>query len=357
MKRFIALLLVALLVMSMSAALAVDTSTFKSDATQFEGVVKTYTTTKGVFPDEVLEFESEADKGNPDGGAANLTVKPLQVTANSLTTAGDKLTIEVPSFSKAGVYTFTITEKPGDSQGVTYSTEKISISILVSYNYTDNKLDTEIGVTKINGEKNEGFENIYDIGGDKDGKESLVVSKTVTGNLGDRDKLFTITVKFTAENYVRSDITITGGSGTNNPTSIPHGNGWKENSVEIYLKDGATVEFEDIPAGVKYEVVEDPTHLIAGNEPTMAELNGVEGYKATYTPVEGEVKTDAQTGKQYVAGTVAKDGKPSTAITNDKTGTINTGIILQYAPYIAILAIVLAGAILMIVRRRRSNED
>ena len=35
---------------------------------------------------------------------------------------------------------------------------------------------------------------------------------------------------------------------------------------------------------------------------------------------------------------------------------IKTGVILQYAPYIAILAVVVIGAILLIVRRRRKDD-
>ena len=44
-------------------------------------------------------------------------------------------------------------------------------------------------------------------------------------------------------------------------------------------------------------------------------------------------------------------------ITNTSTVNVNTGVILDNAPYIALLTIVAAGAVVMIMKKRRNYED
>ena len=44
-------------------------------------------------------------------------------------------------------------------------------------------------------------------------------------------------------------------------------------------------------------------------------------------------------------------------ITNTSTVNPNTGVILDNAPYIALLTIVAAGAVMMIIKKRRNYED
>ena len=44
------------------------------------------------------------------------------------------------------------------------------------------------------------------------------------------------------------------------------------------------------------------------------------------------------------------------AFTNVKDGEIDTGVILDNAPYIAMLTFVAAGAVFMVIKKRREEE-
>ena len=349
MKKIFAGLLVAVLALSMTVAMAAgtDTTGWKSAEASYDTLLtKDYTSSTSAFPHETLSFTVEPDAGNPDGGTAMITVDDLTVTALT----GNKITINLPEYTVPGVYKYTITEDEGDTQGVTYSTEEIAIDVLVSYDYDNSCLVAQVGVDKPDKdtEKNDTIENEYKLGGNKDGGESLKVSKSVTGNLADQGKYFHMTVTLTAEEYVRSDIEVSGGSHEDNPTLVAwdpedDGEGWiGENVIDIYLKDGETITFNKIPEGVTYVVEEDSTHLAAGVTPTQAELNGTEGYLATYTDKEG---------------TIAKDSEPEAKVLNTKENEINTGVSLSSLPYVLIVALVIAGSVIMMIRRRRAAED
>ena len=112
--------------------------------------------------------------------------------------------------------------------------------------------------------------------------------------------------------------------------TITSGEGYQfdeeNNKYTVYLKHGDTVTLENIPVGVSYTV------------------------KETYAPYTPN-KTNGQ-----ATGTITTTASTEEFI-NELKNEIDTGIILQYAPYIAILAVVLAGAALLIIRRRRNNED
>ena len=162
-----------------------------------------------LYPRETLTFVSQPDGANPDG--TNLTIDPLMVTGN----ADQALTIHLPVYSLVGTYRYTITETPQEEkQGVTYSQEAIAVTVLVTYNYTQEKLDTQIVLsTQSEDGKVDTFVNTYEVG-------RLTLSKTVTGNLGDRDVYFDMEVTFTSPKPVASDIPVTGGSHGENPTVI-----------------------------------------------------------------------------------------------------------------------------------------
>ena len=342
MKKFFALLLVALLVMSMSAALAaVDTSTWTSTAYKItptqeqQGILKVYTSDTVDLPDETLSFTCAPDSSNPD--TTNISISDLPIVSG---TEEYNLEINVPSYSKVGIYKYSITEDEGETQGVTYATNTVSLSVLVVYDYENECLKVEkIGVTLPEGEteKEDTFTNEFTTGGDRQ-NGSLKVKKTVTGNLGDKSKDFEIyvTLKVQDGKKVYTPISVSGGSNDANTQTIA-GNGWTEKKITIVLKDDETVTIDKIPTGMTYTVEESDEYS------QETDLNKENSYDA---PVYANEE-----------GSIAKGTTPLATVTNNKEGSINTGVILQYAPYIAILAVVLAGAALMIIRRRRNSED
>ena len=348
MKRITAVLLAAVLAAGFNlTAFAADSDLTPSAAGTFT-FEKEYESTDGeTFPTETLEFDITADANNPDGGTALITIG----TGNKSDVTGAKTTnivVNYPSFSKTGIYRYTIKEKTGTSQGVTYDTSKeIKVAIMVTYNSDHTALvveDGNVGVEKTDpdAEKEDSITNTYEFGGNEEDKtKSLTVQKTVTGNLGDQDKLFTIKVTLTAEDgkSVNSDIAVSGGSDSGNTQTIAKGwTGSKE--VTIKLKHNETVRFDKIPVGVTYKVEEDASHIAAGAVQTPEELNGDEGYLVTY-------------GNE--TGTITKGTTKEATVTNDKSTTINTGISLDSLPYLLMLAAVAFGTF-VIFRRRRVEE-
>lgn len=321
MKKILSVLLALALIVSLGIT-AFAAAGDPSAATTIT-IYKDFTVTGGsTFPTQELTFTSTPDSGNPD--TTNLTVAALTPAA----AADNAITVSVPSYSKVGVYNYTITENTPTTaaQGVTYSTESIGIAVLVTY-ADDGSLQAEVGIAKdAEGNKLDTFTNTYALG-------ELEVTKTVSGNLGDKNKLFDFTITLTAANTVYSDITVAGGSDAANAQTIA--GGWTgEKAISIKLKHGETVNVTNIPEGVTYTVEEAAKHAEGG-------VNSEEGYTVTKT---GDTGTISST-------------KSTAAFTNTKETTIDTGVALDYLPYVLIVLVVLAAAIFMIIRKRRYTED
>ena len=273
-------------------------------------VTKEYSANADVFPAETLKFTSTAAAGNPD--ETNLIIDNVDADAESF-----DVIIKVPSFNKVGLYNFTIAEVAGTTQGVIYDTNPISVSVLVEYDYEDadkdgHTLKATAGVTMVDNAKDDKFVNTYEVG-------SLKVSKVVTGNLGDREKKFNVTVTFSATGEVLSDITYENGK----IASTDWENG--KAVVVISLAHNEYVTFENIPAGVTYVV----------EEHDYAE----DGYDAAYEFSDEEM-------------IIAKSDEDTVEITNNKEAEVDTGIALDSMPYIMILAVV-AGAFVLTSFKKR----
>ena len=341
LKKIAVVLLVAALTVGFSLTASADETNMQSVAGSFN-FTKEYESTDGTtFPSETLQFVVTADDANPD----NTMITVGNGNSFAVTAINNQIPVNYPAFSKVGVYRYTIKELEGSSQGVTYDTDtEISVAIMVSYNENHDGFVVTAGVEKAdpNAEKVGTIKNVYDFGGkEEDASDSLTVSKTVEGNLGDLEKYFLIHVTLTAEEgkTVASDIAISGGSNTDNPTTIKKG--WVgSKTVNILLKNGDTVSFGQIPDGVTYKVEEDSSHIAAGDVQTPEELNSEEGYLATYTNEEG---------------TITKDTKQEASVKNEKKTEINTGISLDSIPYLMMLAVVAFGA--LVIFRRRRVED
>ena len=344
MKKFLAIMLALILVLANVAALAEvvpeDPKGYKDSAPfSFSPLPKNYEVTgasvDGLYPQETLEFTVIADGGNPDGGKAVITVGANQ--DNKVAVAAVKennLQINVPELSMPGLYHFTVTEKEGNTQGVTYDTStEIGISVLVTFSATDASqlevLANNFGVTAKGEDKVKVDEivNEYDLG-------SLTVSKSVTGNLGDRNQLFDIKVTFEADGDVLSKITVETESTGDNPATIEIAD-WKDGTAvaNIQLKHDESLTFKDIPAGVSYTVEEDAKH--SEDDPNGAD--GSKGYDVTYEGAEGEIKSD---------------DTASAAVKNDKNLEIDTGVNMETLPYVMIMALAVVGIALLVFRKK-----
>ena len=325
MKKLFAMLLAVVMIFSLATVAFAEEAEapaeghgLKSVATTYTDVIKVYDVEGGtILPEETLTFVSTADTTNPDGGKANLTIVDLPVTAEKM-----ELTINVPVFEEVGTYHFVIEEVAGEAQGAVYSTGKIYVSVLVTFNYKEGKLDTTIGLTTTEDiPKEDTITNTYGVG-------TLKVSKKVTGNLGDATKKFDVTVTFTAEEgkTVSNDITY--------GEEIIEAGWTGSTSVVISLAHDEYVLFENIPEGVTYTVVE--------SDYTQGELNGENAYDIPEYDYSDEGETKA----------IAAADADTVVITNNKDTDVDTGIVLDSMPYVVILAVACFGMFAMMTKKR-----
>lgn len=334
MKKLISVFLVLMLVMSLGlSAFADDTFTDMPTVT----VKKSYKLVgAGSSPAETFTMVEDAAKRRVVDGDTTYTVPALGEITGAAYTATDGATAEgnvkdiiinLPTYDKVGVYEYQVKEviPTAPNAGVTYYSDPIVIRVTVIEQsgkirvgavHVENPVSPsyEEGSTKT-----DTFTNTYSAG-------SLSVSKTVTGNLGDKNKYFKVTVTLTGETgkTYPASFAVSGGSYTSNPTTAVLG------ANVFYLKDGETISIANLPYGVTYTVVED-------------NYTG-EGYDAAeYTFSDSNKKIDS-----------AED---TVGITNNKDIEVDTGLFLDSLPYVLTLGIVAAALVIYVSRKRLSREN
>ena len=291
----------------------------------------TFTVTPGAKVNGAEKTVEKSEATTIPTMAANSNGKTVAFTALTEDGTGT-FTVDVANLNitKPGMYYYTVTETPSNTAGVDYAAK--SMIMVITAGYADDGEDSSLSYwaalhdsTNYN-DKNSKFENTYTAG-------SLKVTKKVTGSLGDKDKKFNVDVTFTAPagKTVKSTITY-----VNNGAESIAPDAWKLNTttnqyeakVTVELAHKGSVQFNNIPKDVTYIVEEQ-------------DYSGAE-YTATY---EGDK-----------SGTIANDVK-STTITNHKgDDNIDTGVILDNAPYILMLAVVAGGAMTLVIKKRREEE-
>lgn len=362
MKKIFALLLAIVMVMGLAtvaSAETVNTTGWKSEVETVELVLnKIYTVTGQsttgaiVVPDETLTFTSTPDQYNPT--TADLTIAAID-DANMTDKDGKKvgtMSITLPVYEKTGVYNYVIKETAGSAQAATYSTAEIGVQVLVTYDYTNSKLATAISLTTTGTNDDDSldvdasdatkwkldtFENNYNMG-------VLEVKKTVSGNLAAKDVEFKMTVKFSSDKDVKSDITIVDttnaieGNEKDSETSVAKNwtknetTGKYEKTATIYVRADETVTFQDVPVGVAYEVVEDPAHAAEDSNSSNPET----GYTATYTGKTGSISAT----------------KSTATVNNDKDKSVDTGIVMDSVPFVVMAVIAVLGLAAFTAKKR-----
>lgn len=234
------------------------------------------------------------------------------------------ITVTLPTYTNVGIYTYRITENTGNIAGVDYDENPVYLKVTVTRNEetgelecttafrkNDQSAEDKIGDT---GDDGVAFTNTYSAG-------TLNVTKNVTGNLGDTEKYFEFTITLTGEEgkTYEDSYAITGGSNKENASSIAVGE-----TATVYLKDDDTISIENLPYGVTYTVTEEQT----------------EGYVTTKTGDNGTINAATQ----------------AASFTNNKGSKIDTGITTDNLPYFLIAAGVVAGAVVLITRKRRYDD-
>lgn len=335
-KKILALLMALLMVLTSVAAFAEgDTTTEKVvvEETSFT-LNKTYT---GDGRDgETFEFElkNDADNKGPALTFADGT-NTLTFAADNIASAADdgvpqSLTINVPAVGEDGyeakpaTYEYTLTEKTGTNNAITYDTTIWNVKVTV-YNAAaegeEPSYKTTLSIKK-NGAKNDtaDFVNTYA------GASTLKVKKQIAGNMANMSDTFEITVSFkdaqgnalvlanaVAWNTLPEGVTVTRA----------------ENGIDYVIAGighDDEVTFTNLPQGTVYEVEETK----AGD------------YTAKYDGKEN--------------GTIAESTDVATVVTNTKSTDIDTGVFTDNMPYFMLMAFVMILAAAVVLKKRTVNE-
>lgn len=248
-------------------------------------------------------------------------------------------TLDPSKFTAMGTYRYEVKQTKGTYEGITYDEDTRYLDVTVATDGTTFYIESAQLISYKNGTrgKSESFVNTYGV--NKPDTENpvpkpdgtvndLVISKTVTGNYGERDKKFIF------------EITINGAEGEwynlEGQPAIKKGT-----AARIELKHGETVKI--------YGLTENDTY-------TIKELEA-DDYKTTIeTKLNGTNKAGESGNIKTATGTIGAGTSLQTqevAFTNKREGSA-TGFALSYGPYA--LMVVLAGAVAFVLFRKRRAE-
>lgn len=335
MKKLLALIMALAMVLSLSAtafaAAANQDARFdviyklENEGTTSPAETFTFTFSNGIVAD--------AAEGVSAPAIPSVTVDFAEGEA---TAAGEIKQVTVPlsriTWPSVGVYTYDVKQTVGTQAGVAYDSKTLRMKVTVALDNDDQYyvafVTTTLEDPDGNGQtdvKSGSFENTYSAG-------SLAVTKNVTGNMGDRNQYFKITVTLTGEagkTYALS-YPVSGGSKLVNGTGDAAASTISVGTpTDFYLKHGETFTIANLPYGVTYTVVEDNYQD--------------EGYTTT-TNYSDDTNKKIDTATDTVT------------ITNNKSATVDTGIALDSLPYVLLLAVSVMGIAAFVMKKRAERE-
>lgn len=255
----------------------------------------------------------------PDGGAyfaegaGKITSAPdLSDIGETTTTVGTTtISIDNTKFTAPGIYRYNVTEKQGTYEGVNYSGETKYFDVYVNSNkdvYAYTFTNTAAADGKDDGVFTNDYTMIYDV----------KITKKVTGNQGDKSKDFSFTIDASGADGEQFYVTY----GDGKTVTLATG----KDSQTITLKDGQSATIHGLSATDTYSVEE------------------VDYTKDGYTTTVDGAKS----------GSISAD--TTVTFTNHKEATAPTGIMLNIAPYVLMVAVAAVLAVVFL-RKRNSFEN
>ncbi len=380
LKKFFAGVLAAAMMLTVGATAAfadepaTDTTTGSYTASNPNtdlGIMKNYKVEKGTAPKEDFTFSVTyvSDKSKPYTSTYTYTgTKTVKfeenMTAKDVAYTGS-LGIKISDFSLPegpGKYCFEIKETSNGTPGVTYdnSTRYLVITVanndnLNGYVYYAQLYDSNYSpATSIKGQatgtKVDGanaFTNTYTA-------NNVVISKDIKGGLGDLAAKFNFKVKLivadtkNANQYVGAKVV------HSDDTAVTVGTVWsisakdsEDGWYDVKLGRNDQLELENLPEGVIVTVKETD-----GNEYTVEQNTSDINSKNANTSY---AKIGTMNNSIVTATVGAVNG--SIGFVNTKEGTPDMGVVLDNAPYIAMLAIVAIGGVALMLNKRRRDEE
>lgn len=364
LKKFFAGIVAAAMMLTVGATAVLATNTTDSMIVADNNGVANFTLTKklmvaeGTAPQKmtfnftVSGRDADAAKGAKAGTLGkDFTTQPsvtLEKTGNEQFTTSttayfqtfsiDLVKLLGDNYNKVGKYAYTISENETKIPGITKDSHEYEMIVTVVNKEKDNLTsDTGYGY----------FVGMYDADGNKVPAEftntynsySLEVEKTVKGNFGDLNDIFTFYITLGKEagkddNYATATVKVSDTSNPANNASWTIGGGQQT----ITLKHGQTITVSNLPVGVTYTVTEKKT-----NDDGTAWVYDTTGEAVAINDVLPSITTNNNENK--------------VEIVNKHEGTPDMGVVLDNAPYIAMLAIVAIGGVALMLNKRRRDEE
>lgn len=376
LKKFFAGVLAAAMMLTVGATSAfaagtqLGTMITPSEGKAMVTLTKQLTVVSGTAPDK-MKFDFTIEPGTADdtnhveAGVVNNGVAPsVTFNAGNYVARGDAYSEEF-SFDlikllgnkakQVGKYAYKIAEVEPNIPGITKDDKAIRMVVSVVNQDANNPNGADFGyyVALYKGDattKSEGvFNNTYNA-------QDLTVTKKVKGGLGDLDEKFDFVVTFNGTTGASYKGLVAGS--LNDVVSVKDASGKAVaagdfltygTSYTVTMKHNGTMSFSNLPADVTYTVKE-----------VGSTVSGTDVVKDQYTvTVAGQNGTNAvafDAGKETVSGTIAASAV-TVNFTNEHKGTPDMGVVLDNAPYIALLAIVAIGGVALMLNKRRRDEE
>lgn len=398
LKKFFAGVLAAAMMLTVGATAAFattpDTISVKKDGSETDAkmftesdddlvLTKTLHVVKGTAPDSMTFSFTVVKQGETtaiNGAASNAVFTATQgepfVGPNkdyTATTTVQLATVLGNNKDKVGEYSYTITESTPAYPGVTPvdSTLTMKITVVNQLNEQKQPIANSYGYyvalyrdnKKV--EAKDAFKNSYD-------SKSLILSKTVHGALADLNKDFTFTIKFTKDTGVDANNLYMGpqvGTLGTNVSIKPEGTATTPLAANTYLvldkpytvslRHNGSLELSNLPAGIKYEVFENGSE-VSGSDVVLNTTNtSGQNVKYVVTVKDADQNAVSFINNNTVSGQINKENPANvtTAFHNTNNAEPDMGVVLDNAPYIAMLAIVAIGGVALMLNKRRRDEE
>ena len=313
------------------------------------------TYTGATIPQKEAKFDTSITgataTGLPVGDySANFTIAMSELGLNNL--------------GGTGIFVYKIAEVDAGTPGVVYNTDQGALYMIVTVTHqttgtnhqiVDGQYDYAVALRRASADATvvqamtgtkvsagDAFHNTY---GADNAVNGVELKKTVHGNFGDLGKEFTFNVAFTKgadKNY--GPITVDNAAGYDIYKATE--NGAKGDKVEgteleygqtyiVTLKHNTKITFNNLPVGVTYTMTEN------GKDVDSNTLDGL--YVVSGEQPNGTVSAGAEVDKVNIE--------------NTNEGTPDMGVVLDNAPYIAMLAIVAIGGVALMLNKRRRDEE
>lgn len=313
---------------------------------------------------------STATKADAPTFASNTANVAFEASTKEEDVGFAEFTVQASSFKKAGIFTYEITQSvDNDYAGLTVDETKATLTVYVIQGATAGdfsaKVKVEYSEDKVSGGKynedskkyepddntskaGETFTNTYEaaaIDPDPENPDEPVlgfnVSKVVEGELGDKTKAFKINVSFESAKKVAPNAIAYKYVDPQSKEEKTQYVAMAYDSVSktykgtkaIELAHGGTFCFDNVPYGVVYTVVEDSAS--AGD------------YEVTYTPFDDSAK--------LCTGKIATPAV-NVVVTNTEPTQVDTGVVMDFLPYVLVLAFVGAACVMLVFKKRKAED-